>query len=103
MLFRSDKDMSLDENSKTMIFQILSKGIYSNPIGSVVREITSNCFDSHVEAGVDLPVRIRLSLDKMTNTQYISFIDYGDQCISFSQGNWFVTFIGHFWRGPGHI
>ncbi len=73
-----EKDITLSKDSQSIIFQMFSKNIYSNPIGSVVREITSNCFDSHVEAGVkDMPVVIKKSLDKETNTHYISFIDFG--------------------------
>jgi hypothetical protein len=71
------KKMRLSADSAAMVFQLFTKMIYSNPIGTVVREITSNCFDSHIEAGVDVPVIIRLSKDKVTNTSYISFIDYG--------------------------
>jgi len=70
-------DIRLSEDAKSIIFEMFSKNIYSNPIGSVVREITSNCFDSHMEAGCDLPVRIRLSFDQKTDSHYISFIDYG--------------------------
>ena len=70
-------EMQLSPEAKTMIFRMFSKGVYSNPIGTVVREITSNCFDSHVEAGVKTPVVIRKVLDKDTGTHSISFIDYG--------------------------
>lgn len=69
--------MRLNENAATMVFQMFTKNIYSNPIGTVVREITSNCFDSHVEAGIKAPVLIKKSFDDQTNTHYISFIDYG--------------------------
>jgi hypothetical protein len=31
---------------------------YSDVIGSIVREYTSNCFDSHAEAGIDSPVKV---------------------------------------------
>lgn len=73
-----EKDITLSKDSQSIIFQMFSKNIYSNPIGSVVREITSNCFDSHVEAGVkDMPVVIRKSFDDETETHYISFIDFG--------------------------
>lgn len=48
----------IDEGSYPFIFELVSKQLYSNPIGSVIREITSNCFDSHIEAGVDEPVII---------------------------------------------
>ena len=72
-----DTNITLAKGSESLIFQIFSKNIYSNPIGSVVREITSNCFDSHVEAGVDLPVIIRKNVDKVTGNKSISFIDYG--------------------------
>lgn len=69
--------MRLSENAQSMVFQMFTKNIYSNPIGTVVREITSNCFDSHVEAGVNSPVIIRKSHDSSDNTTYISFIDFG--------------------------
>ena len=73
-----EKDITLSKDSQSIIFQMFSKNIYSNPIGSVVREITSNCFDSHIEAGVkDVPVIIRKSFDEETETHYISFIDFG--------------------------
>ena len=72
-----EKKMKLSANAQTMVFKIFTKSVYSNPIGTIVREITSNCFDSHVEAKVDSPVIIRLTEDKITNTKYINFIDYG--------------------------
>ena len=48
---------------------------YKDNIGSIVREITSNCFDSHTEAGVFDAVIIRLT--KEDDGFYISFIDRG--------------------------
>lgn len=77
------KKMRLSEHAQSMVFQLFTKNVYSNPIGTVVREITSNCFDSHVEASQtikgwkDVPVVIKLSRDEQTNTHYVSFIDYG--------------------------
>jgi len=72
-----EQELTLSKDSASIIFQMFSKNIYSNPIGSVVREITSNCFDSHIEAGVNFPVLIKKFKDSQTETQYISFIDYG--------------------------
>lgn len=77
------KKMRLSENAASMVFQLFTKNVYSNPIGTVVREITSNCFDSHVEAKQNnpkwkkTPVLIKKSFDKEANTYYISFIDFG--------------------------
>lgn len=71
------KKMRLSADASAMVFQIFTKNVYSNPIGTIVREITSNCFDSHVEANVNLPVEIKLSYDSITKTHYVSFIDYG--------------------------
>lgn len=71
------KKMRLSENAQSMVFQLFTKNVYSNPIGTVVREIASNCFDSHVEANVNAPILIKKFLDNATNTTYISFIDYG--------------------------
>ena len=44
-----EEDMELSADSTAIIFQMFSKNIYSNAIGSIVRELTSNCFDSHVD------------------------------------------------------
>src|SRR5437764_1238749 len=51
------------EESMPFVFELVSKQLYSNPIGSVVREITSNCFDANIEAGVDNPVVISKKYD----------------------------------------
>jgi hypothetical protein len=72
-----EEDMVLSADSTGIIFQMFSKNIYSNAIGSIVRELTSNCFDSHVEAGTDFPVVIRKNHDKLTDEYSISFIDFG--------------------------
>jgi len=71
------KKMRLSENASSMVFQLFTKNVYSNPIGTVVREIVSNCFDSHTEAKVNAPVLVRKFQDTQDNTIYISFIDYG--------------------------
>jgi len=71
------KKMRLSENASSMVFRMFTSTIYSNPIGTVVREITSNCFDSHIEAGVNAPILIKKTVDKVDNSIYISFIDYG--------------------------
>lgn len=71
------KEMRLSEHAKSMVFQMFTKNVYSNPIGTIVREITSNCFDSHVEAKVNSPVLIKHFVDNSTETHYVSFVDYG--------------------------
>jgi DNA topoisomerase VI subunit B len=71
------KKMRMSEHATSMVFQLFTKNVYSDPIGTVVREITSNCFDSHVEAGVNKPVLIKKTYDEQTDSYYISFIDYG--------------------------
>ena len=75
--------MRLSEDASSMVFQLFTKNVYSNPIGTVIREITSNCFDSHVEAKTndpkwkEAPVVIRKHKDDNSGQHYISFIDYG--------------------------
>ena len=71
------KKMRLSENAQSMVFMLFTKNVYSNPIGTIVREITSNCFDSHIEANVNAPVIIRKSKDSDSGQCHISFIDYG--------------------------
>ena len=65
----------IDESSLPFILEMLSKNFYSNPIGSICREYTSNCFDSHIEAKIDEPVIIKIDEDE--EGEYISFKDVG--------------------------
>lgn len=67
----------ISQESLPFVFDIISRQLYSNPIGSIVREITSNCFDSHKEAGINDPVIIRKSYDAEEDSWYIEFQDFG--------------------------
>jgi len=71
------KAMTVSADASKLFFKMFIKNTYSNPIGSIVREITSNCFDSHIEAGVNQPIIIRKGVDENTKMPYISFIDFG--------------------------
>lgn len=64
----------IDPKNLEFITTLLSSNLYSNPEQSFVREIVSNAWDSHVEAGnTDTPVLIRL--DNTTNS--ITVRDFG--------------------------
>lgn len=67
----------ISKESLPFVFDIISRQLYSNPIGSIIREITSNCFDSHKEANVDDPVIIRKVFEQEENQWYIEFQDFG--------------------------
>lgn len=50
-------DFSIDMNSKA--FSVLSDGMYSDIIPSIVRELSSNCYDAHVAANkADTPFEV---------------------------------------------
>lgn len=51
--------MSLDMTSLPELFDVLS-GLYSDPEYAVVRELSTNARDSHIEAGVTRPIEITL-------------------------------------------
>lgn len=68
--------MDLDENSKQLLMQMLSKNLYSDPIGSTVRETASNALDSHRRIGVKEPILVCLKKDDNGNWEY-SVEDFG--------------------------
>ena len=42
-------------------FQILSSNLYSNPLGSMIRELSTNAYDAHIMVGKkDEPFKIKL-------------------------------------------
>ena len=68
--------MSLDLESAQVLMQMLSKNLYSDDIGSTIRECASNALDSHRRAGVDKPIVVSLSINKEDNYEF-SVEDFG--------------------------
>lgn len=73
-----DTNFQFDNNDKCKIsnngaiFQILSSKLYSDKFNSIVREISSNMYDSHKAANkLDVPFEINLTYE------YIEFKDFG--------------------------
>lgn len=55
-----EQDFGIDEASLHVVFDVLRSKVYSNPIGSLCREIASNARDAQREAGVSSPVEIEI-------------------------------------------
>jgi hypothetical protein len=68
--------MSLDLDSAQVLMQMLSKNLYSDAIGSTVRECASNALDSHRRAGVDKPIIVSLVRNDSNNYEF-SVEDFG--------------------------
>lgn len=65
----------IDNKDAGFILGILREGMYQDPIGTVCREIMSNCWDAHVEAGcTSKPFEVTLP-SPLSNE--IRFRDYG--------------------------
>jgi hypothetical protein len=68
----------LDDVDLAHIFKILCDQ-YSNNIGSIVRELTSNCFDAHKALGKDDIVEVGFEWgDEESDIEYVYFKDKGD-------------------------
>jgi len=68
--------MSLDLDSAQVLMQMLSKNLYSDSIGSTVRECASNALDSHRRAGVTKPIVVSLVRNDSANYEF-SVEDFG--------------------------
>jgi hypothetical protein len=62
--------MSLDLDSAQILMQMLSKNLYSDSIGSTIRECASNALDSHRRAGVDKPIVVGFKKNKEDNYEF---------------------------------
>lgn len=67
---------SIDPRNLEFITTLLSSNLYSDPEQSFIREIVSNAWDSHVEAGTtDIPILIKFGV--FDELHYITIRDYG--------------------------
>lgn len=68
--------MSLDLDSAQVLMQMLSKNLYSDAIGSTIRECASNALDSHRRAGVKDPIVVSFKTTS-SDTYEFSVEDFG--------------------------
>ena len=68
--------MSLDLDSAQVLMQMLSKYLYSDSIGSTVRECASNALDSHRRAGQTKPIIVSFKAGQSNNMEF-SVEDFG--------------------------
>lgn len=77
--FTPNFEKSFGIKDETFILQILRTNTYSDPIGSICREVISNCRDSHREAGkAEIPVEVELLEDELSQSKkQLVFRDFG--------------------------
>lgn len=68
--------MSLDLDSAQILMQMLSKNLYSDAIGSTIRECASNALDSHRRAGIDDPIIVSFKMNDNGDYEF-SVEDFG--------------------------
>lgn len=70
-------EMSLDLDSAQVLMQMLSKSLYSDAIGSTVRECASNALDSHRRAGISDPIIVGLQQSGASSSYEFTVEDFG--------------------------
>ncbi len=65
---QSSIGMSLDLDSAQVLMQMLSKNLYSDSVGSTIRECASNALDSHRRAGSDRPIIVSFKRNNQADT-----------------------------------
>src|SRR3954470_8287486 len=68
--------MTIDASDTSVLMKILSENLYTDPIGSTIREWVSNALDSHIEANVKEPVIVEIMQDK-NYVWWFKTTDYG--------------------------
>lgn len=56
----SEVKFRIEEDAMKVFFKTFSDSIYSNKVGSIVREITSNAYDANIESGTEMPVEVEI-------------------------------------------
>ena len=67
----------LDGESLNLFFSLLSENFYADAIGSIIREITSNCIDANKVSGSEEPIMITFRKHLETNDYVLEFKDHG--------------------------
>ena len=66
-----------ENNKKDNESRSTSKNLYSDAVGSTIRECASNALDSHRRACVDKPIVVSFRVNHETNNYEFSVEDFG--------------------------
>ena len=69
--------MSLDLDSAQILMQMLSKNLYSDDVGSTIRECASNALDSHRRVGTTDPIIVSFQIASDSNSYEFTVEDFG--------------------------
>ncbi len=86
----NSKSFEIAQENQAFIIEALSKNIYKDPIGTIIREYCSNAWDANVEAGVEEPIIVNLKTDA-TGT-FFSVVDFGSGLSEEKINNIFVKY-----------
>lgn len=73
---QSSIGMQLDSDSAHILMTMLSKNLYSDSIGSTIRETASNALDSHRRVNSDKPIIVTFGTNSQNNYEF-SVEDFG--------------------------
>lgn len=83
----TSEEVSVDKENMSFFYEMMSKNMYSDPISSIVREVTSNCFDAHKEINSEAAVVVEGRYEE--DNYMLCFIDKG---VGISPERWNTTF-----------
>lgn len=66
----SSTDMEIDSENIGLLMNFLSKNIYSDAIGSLIRETVSNCWDATSISGKNIPIIVKLEKNERRNWEF---------------------------------
>src|SRR5690606_25175327 len=69
------RSFKIADANQAFIIEALSKNIYRDPIGTIIREYSSNAWDANKEAGVEEPILVQLDSDP--TGIFFSVTDFG--------------------------
>lgn len=73
----NEYEASIDKKDLRFALLALSENLYSDKLGSVIREYTSNAWDANIENDVIEPILIKIHYDVDNDEWCISFMDRG--------------------------
>lgn len=92
---------TIDEADAGLIFSLLRSKIYSDPIGSICREIASNSRDANREVGNKNPIEISMQI--IDSTTYVTFKDNGPGISTDRMENVFCKYASSTKRTSNHL